>query len=383
MVDTLADIGNSAVAPAERSLDTEIAAQMRHFLDNPHFAQLYDTVPDPVMILNRNRQIVFANQALLAAQGVTREQFCGGARPGELLGCDHADDSAFSGCGTTAFCVTCGAVQAILSSLAGRISAQECRITRGDGDPLDLYVWASPLEENGEPYSVVVLKDISHQKRRQALEKVFFHDVLNVVNNIVLSANLLNEGIQPEDDRELRQNLVRFCEQLTGEIDAQRSLAEAETNELVIHPAPLKTMALMESVLSLHRWAEYSAGKSIVIDPGSADVMMVSDIVLLKRIVGNMVKNAVEASSEGDTVTLSCTSDGAMVGFSVHNPAVMPKQVQLQVFQRSFSTKGVGRGLGTFSIKLLSERYLGGSVSFSSAKGKGTTFRAVYPMSVE
>lgn len=58
----------------------------------------------------------------------------------------------------------------------------------------------------------------------------------------------------------------------------------------------------------------------------------------------------------------------------------MPYDVQLQVFQRSFSTKGIGRGLGTYSIRLLSERYLSGRVSFTSTPEAGTTFYAWYPL---
>jgi signal transduction histidine kinase len=52
----------------------------------------------------------------------------------------------------------------------------------------------------------------------------------------------------------------------------------------------------------------------------------------------------------------------------------MADRVRAHVFQRSFSTKGTGRGLGTYSIKLLTERYLGGRVWFESAEGQGTTF---------
>ena len=53
----------------------------------------------------------------------------------------------------------------------------------------------------------------------------------------------------------------------------------------------------------------------------------------------------------------------------------MPRSAQLQIFQRSFSSKGDGRGLGTYSVKLLTERYLGGSVAFDSTLEQGTTFR--------
>ena len=64
----------------------------------------------------------------------------------------------------------------------------------------------------------------------------------------------------------------------------------------------------------------------------------------------------------------------------MHNPSVMPRDIQLQVFQRSFSTKGSGRGLGTYSVRLFTEKYLGGSISFRSAEGEGTTFRVTLPL---
>ncbi|MBI5240216.1 MAG: ATP-binding protein [Elusimicrobia bacterium] len=92
-----------------------------------------------------------------------------------------------------------------------------------------------------------------------------------------------------------------------------------------------------------------------------------------------MLKNALEASGPGDTVTLECAGRGEEAEFSVRNPQVMPPEVRRQVFQRSFSTKGKGRGLGTYGMKLLAERHLRGRVSFDSEPGAGTTFRARFP----
>jgi len=57
----------------------------------------------------------------------------------------------------------------------------------------------------------------------------------------------------------------------------------------------------------------------------------------------------------------------------------MPPEVAPQVFQRSFSTKGADRGLGTWSMKLFAEEYLGGAVSFQTDRERGTTFSLVLP----
>ena len=105
-----------------------------------------------------------------------------------------------------------------------------------------------------------------------------------------------------------------------------------------------------------------------------------TDPRLLTRVLGNLVKNAAEASERGQTVTLGCRLGGLKLTFWVHNIGVMTREVQLQVFQRSFTTKGAGRGLGTYSVKLLTERCLEGAVAFESSEEAGTTFRVILPL---
>ncbi len=105
-----------------------------------------------------------------------------------------------------------------------------------------------------------------------------------------------------------------------------------------------------------------------------------TDVVLLRRVLVNLVKNAVEASSPGEQVTVRAREDGDEIVFEVHNPGVMPIAVQRQIFQRSFSTKeGHGRGVGTYSVRLFTERHLRGHVSFESREPEGTTFRVRVP----
>ena len=100
--------------------------------------------------------------------------------------------------------------------------------------------------------------------------------------------------------------------------------------------------------------------------------------------IGTQDASALDArftdSDKGQTVTVDCLDQGQEVVFAVHNPAVIPEEVQLQIFQRSFSTKGQpGRGVGTYSMKLLGEQYLGGKVNFVSRPPQGTTFTLALP----
>jgi sensor histidine kinase regulating citrate/malate metabolism len=68
------------------------------------------------------------------------------------------------------------------------------------------------------------------------------------------------------------------------------------------------------------------------------------------------------------------------VVYIVKNSKVMPENIKLQVFQRYFSTKGAGRGIGTYSMKLITENFLGGKVTMESEKKSGTVFRVEIPL---
>ena len=62
----------------------------------------------------------------------------------------------------------------------------------------------------------------------------------------------------------------------------------------------------------------------------------------------------------------------------------MAESVQARMFQRSFTTKaGTGRGVGAYSVKLLTENYLKGTVEFRSTPTDGTTFTVRLPRRLE
>ena len=106
-----------------------------------------------------------------------------------------------------------------------------------------------------------------------------------------------------------------------------------------------------------------------------------TDPVLLKRVLLNLLKNAVEASKPNQQVQIGFkTANNNEVIISVKNDTIMTQDIQLQIFQRSFSTKGEARGIGTYSIKMFTEQYLGGKVSFVSNSTEKTVFWISLPM---
>ena len=370
-------VWETKAAPAERADAVTLADDVLRFREDAMAVQLLGASPDIFLILNEQRQIVFANEPTATILGVERPEEIPGLRVGEAVRCLHAHEE-IGGCGTSEFCRECGALQAMMTSLSGRRAVRECRITLENGDSLDLRVTARPLCIDSRTLTTFVIADIADEKRRRVLERIFFHDILNTAGGMLGIAELLCEAT-PEELEEYKPLVFTLSNSLVDEIKAQQMLVAAESGELSVEPMRLNSLSLLYELIAAYANHEVAIGRSLAIDPGAAPVFFESDKALVRRVVGNMIKNALEASAPGQLVTVGCVAIADGVKFTVHNPNEMPRSVQLQVFQRSFSTKGSGRGLGTYSMRLLTEHYLRGSVGFTSSAAEGTTFFASYP----
>jgi signal transduction histidine kinase len=370
-------------APAERAGADIIARQARLFAGKKLLGVLPNAVPCLLLAVNEFRQIVYANERFLELLSASqRQDGILGQRPGEALGCRHAFEDE-SGCGTTEACSTCGAVHALLSSQSGQTDVKECRITRGGhGEALDLRVWTTPITVAGESFTILAALDISHEKRRQSLEHIFLHDLSNVAYGLSWFAGFLRKAASDQVQSYI-EAIDRLCRQLVDEIEAQRILMRAEAGDLLLRQENVSSLQLLRQAVELYGGHPVAQDRHLRVDPDAEDIPLVADRTLLSRVLCNLLKNALEASRTGETVTAGCGRQDGEVEFWVHNPGCIPRDVQLQIFQRSFSTKGTGRGLGTYSIKLLTERYLHGRVSFTSTPEQGTTFQVRYPLALD
>lgn len=371
---------NRSFKAAERADATVLQRQLSFFSTDQIAFKLLDSIPNLLAILNQQRQIVYANQPLLELIGVADISECLGCRPGEFFSCEHSTE-ADSGCGGSEACSTCGAAIALLNSEAGQPQVAECRMTRvksGRLEALELEVWTTPLRFREEPFTVLALTDVSHQKWRNMMEKLFFHDVLNVVGTIKGFTEILRD-YDLRDKQEIYALIRQASEQVIDQVLAYRTLSAAEKHELSVNYEKLLAHDFLAGVADLYRHHDAARGRELELDLPSDKFLFSSDRVLLTRIIGNMLLNAFEATSAGQSVHLSCVRTTDEICIAVHNPGEIPRQVQLQIFQRTFSTKGPGRGLGTYSLRLLSG-YLGGRVAFQSDAAHGTTFSARFPL---
>ena len=111
----------------------------------------------------------------------------------------------------------------------------------------------------------------------------------------------------------------------------------------------------------------------------TAKTIMV-DGTLLKRILGNLVSNAVQAMPNGGELTMRAHQEANEVVIAVKDTGIgIPDKVKPKLFTPLFTTKSKGQGLGLAVVKRMVEA-LNGTVTFESIEGNGTTFIIRFPL---
>lgn len=365
-------------APVGRSPALELQSEVEGCLDSPLVQTILDTLDSYALVLNAHRQILAASPAFLNALGLEQSEVNHALRPGEALDCVHAAQGP-DGCGSSEACRGCGAVLAILAAQGAEKASGpvegECllsHVREGRWTCSEFKVKASPLSLGEHHFVVLVLRDISSEKRREALERIFLHDIANSLQGLRGWAELL-EGKMRDPER-AAQGILRVSEHLADEVASQRLLLQAEQGQLEANMATFPLAPFLEELDELLGRHACSAERHRELECTEPRLALRTDRSLLLRVVQNMAINALEATPPGGTVRLRFTATPDPV-FHCENPGSIPPEVAERIFQRSFSTKGQrGRGLGTYSMKLLGEGFLKGRVSFTTDPTRGTCF---------
>lgn len=350
-----------------------------------NFTEVFNSISTLTLVLNDACQVIFSSNEFLKIIDFTDSEEILGKRPGEVINCIHHKEVDY-GCGNSSFCKYCGLFQSFLkSSSKNKKVKTETRLTviqNGIEKSLEFSVTTTPVIFYNTQFYILSFTDISSEKRKLHLEKIFIHDLMNSAGGIKGLSEVLSNKKDSYSKDKILKTIQRTSRSLVEQISSYRNMLMAENDELEVKLTTFNTNSVINEAINTVK-NNFSILGNFVVDSSIKDFTLTSDKVLLSRILVNMIKNAGEAENNKDTIILiGVDIQDDTIKIWVKNQSLIKKAIQKQIFKRSFSTKESGRGLGTYSMKLLGERYLGGEVGFISNKKDRTVFYIKLPINL-
>ncbi|TXE08521.1 HAMP domain-containing protein [Gelidibacter salicanalis] len=225
--------------------------------------------------------------------------------------------------------------------------------------------------------SAVKLATSEREAAWREMAKQVAHEIKNPLTPMRLSVQSFQRKFNPEDP-DIHHKVEEYSQTLIQQIDTMSSIASAFSNFAKMPAQQNETLNVVHIVkLALDIFSE----DYIVFIADEKEIIAQWDRTQLIRVVTNLVKNATQAVAEDKDpkVVVSVMSEDQLVKISVaDNGRGISEENIPRIFEPKFTTKSSGMGLGLAMVKNIVETYKG-TITFTSQKGKGTTFTVTFP----
>jgi signal transduction histidine kinase len=355
--------------------------QLKRELDRSrrNYKQLFAAVPCFICVQDQNHRIIEANE-------LYREEFGAdyGSRCYEV--CKKRDSQ----------CPDCPVVRTFED---GQIHSNEEVLVTRNGRRVNAVVYTCPVhDDSGEIRAVMeVFTDITEVKALQRQLTLMgravagmAHRVKNILMGLEGGIFVVNTGFESDDRETIGEGwemVERNVQRVSRIVQDLLYCSKGRTpkfeegvcpNDIVLEVRDLYASRIAEEGITL---------ETELCDPPRRGTF---DPEGLHNMLSNLVANAIDAcrfdpadDKPGHAITLRCRSDGeAGIVLEVEdNGSGIPDEMNNRVFEDFFSTKGSeGTGIGLLVVQKVAEEH-GGTVTFASRPGQGTTFTVALPTS--
>ncbi len=280
-------------------------------------------------------------------------------------------------------------------------SMYEIKLLKRDGSTIDIEVDASRIMFEGKPASLAIEKDVTAIKQMQDQVKKHTVDLEQQVekrNQELLEAqqfaaagrmaSMVGHDLRsPLQSIKNASYLIRRqperSDEMLNSIDSSvdRALAMLEELRHQTRETPLKVEATDLPGMIVNILKETPVGENIAVDMRLDPTLKVVEVDPLKvrRVLENLVRNALEAMPNGGRLTVETKGEGDYFTVLVTDTGVgIPRERFPNLFRPFYTTKSNGLGLGLAYSQNAAEAH-GGTIEVESEVGKGTTFKVRLP----
>jgi PAS domain S-box-containing protein len=200
------------------------------------------------------------------------------------------------------------------------------------------------------------------------------HDIRNPLQSILGELYLAQEDVASLQEGEVKESLKESINTIEENISyVNKIVADLQDFAKPLRPVfeILDLENVIDGVLLQQEFPENIRAESEVKREAKR---FIGDKAFVKRIIGNLVSNAVQAMPSGGKLSIRAHAEANEVLIEVEDTGVgIPDSVGPRLFTPLFTTKSKGQGFGLAVVKRMTEA-LNGKVTFESQEGKGTKF---------
>ena len=237
-------------------------------------------------------------------------------------------------------------------------------------------------------YQILTIRKQRHiETIRQEFLHTMIHELKRPISTLKMCVSFMgNERMM--QDGESKQKILNSShnelDNLTSYFSKLRDITFSDTEEIPLVKSRFALRGLMEECVSKQNTpSDKDVRMEIVAED---DLEIRADRMHLANIVCNLLENAIKYSREDVTIRIDyrMCEDGKVQISVADNGIGIAKADQRYVFDKFYRSESAkdkaipGIGLGLSYVKLLVEAH-GGSISFDSTEGEGTTFTIIIP----
>ena len=256
-------------------------------------------------------------------------------------------------------------------------------------------------KEKDEKYKAELLRaakkaEAANEAKTEFLQRMS-HDIRTPINGICGMINVADHyADNMEKQTECRAKIKKTSHLLLELINEVLDMSKLESDEVVLEDIPFNLNSIFEEILGVieHMAAEQNI-RIIWEEKEVTHWNLIGSPVHVKRILMNILSNAVKYNKENGYVYIGCreipSKQTAMttLEFVCRDTGIgMTEAFQKRIFEpfaqehAGSRTKFAGTGLGMPITKKLVEK-MGGTISFESKEGTGTTFVIRIPFQID
>lgn len=240
--------------------------------------------------------------------------------------------------------------------------------------------------------AVVVIQDATEEYKVEQLKNEFIgvasHQLRTPLASIQWYSELLSSEGSENFTNEQRKFMVELrlaAQKLSNVINELMDASRLHDGQIEIRPQQVELTDLLKDTLKEFKALATVKHINLHIDEMPEELRITTDPVLLNIVVQNLVSNAIKYSLDYGEVTIALELIDNAVKISVHDNGIgVPHKDKDYIFQKMYRGSNAkqistdGSGLGLYATRKIL-RILGGSISFVSQEGKGTTFTITLP----